>query len=130
MTTTYNQQSRSGGGSLLLLLILFAALAFFALQSAVGVVDFTESHGVKKHGISAVQIRKCLENNGPLRDWVNPVTGRRARVCEVEPGRFGVQILEFKDGAWREITAFAKDKMRSLDQVLRYLSNRGYMPPQ
>lgn len=129
MTTTYNQQSRSGGW---LLLILLAFLAFFALQAiaGVGVVDFSKSHGVKKHGISALQIRRCLHQNGPLHDWVNPVTGRRARVCEVEPGRFGVQILEFRDGAWREITAFAKDKMRSLDQVLRYLSNGGYMPPQ
>jgi len=117
----------------ILLLLLLAVLVVMALVphtppvslSAVA-VDLSSSHGEAKHHDAAVMVHTCINQNGVMQEWVNPNSGRRARVCEIQPGKFGIQVIEQKGGAWREVTAFLKDKMTSATQVARYLRNAGY----
>lgn len=90
-------------------LMLFAAITYSA-------------HAIERHGSAAVRVRQCLNDKPPLETWTNPVTGRNAHVCQVDKGLFGIQIE--KDG--NEITSFIKEKMRTIEQVRKYLTNGGY----
>jgi hypothetical protein len=114
MTAIAVQQNRSGGGSFLLVVLL---LAFVMAAVVCG------AHAVQRHGQDAVAVRECLDKHGQIELWFNPVTGRHARVCQIQDALFGVQITKGD----REITSFVKDKMRCLDQVRTYLANRGYL---
>jgi len=90
-------------------------------------VDLSLSHAAERHSISGVEaIRKCLKDNGPMQIWINPDTGRRAFVCKLPSGQFGIQIIQKVGGEWKEITAFVKDKVSNIGQVMRYLTNTGY----
>ena len=80
------------------------------------------THAVLKHGDSALTARECLEQKGPVATLNNPVTHRTASVCEVDEGKYAVVVTEGD----HEITSFIKDKMRRLEQVIRYLKNAGY----
>lgn len=119
----------------MLLLVLPAAALFLMLLSALGPglmaatqsVDYAISHAVDRHGNSAVLVRNCLNDKGAMQVWYNPATGRQARICQLDNGKFGVQILNDK---LQEITGFIKDKMTRIDQVTNYLKNAGYYPLQ
>jgi len=127
MTNTY----RPYPVLLMLVLAILLILMIASILPANGItaitVDMASSHGEQRHGSAAVQVRDCL-TKGAMQEWVNPQTGRHARLCEISPGRYGIQIIEQEGGIWREVTAFIKDKMTSLDQVSRYLTNSGYTP--
>jgi hypothetical protein len=99
-------------------LIILAAVLFVALA---------QSHGARRHGWNAVDVRSCLNDQGPLQVWENPFNGRRANLCQLDEQTFGLQII-IQDGAgtWNEITAFVKNKLTRLDQVMQYLRNGGY----
>lgn len=84
-------------------------------------VNYTYSHGPTKHGDAALEVRQCLDSNGPMSIWYNPVTGRHADICDLG-NRWGVSIRIGDD----ELTAFVKEKMMKYDQVIKYLKNRGY----
>ncbi|RPJ39271.1 MAG: hypothetical protein EHM35_02760 [Planctomycetaceae bacterium] len=99
-------------------------LLVIVVLAALGLVYGT--HAVEQHGVNALAVRACVENGGTLETWENPETFRQASICLLPDGRFGVMIHRFG----REVTSFVKDKLRSLDQVRRYLSNRGYLPAQ
>lgn len=79
-------------------------------------------HAYERHGAIADQVRQCLENQGPVLQVQNPITGRIAKACPLD-GRFGIQILE-QDGE-HEVTSF-KNKSKTIDQLLQYLRNAGY----
>jgi len=106
------------------LLILAALVLAFAPVLGQVVTDY--SHGELKHGPAALTVRQCIDQNGPMQVWQNPANGRQARVCELAPGLFGVQIIEQVNGKWQELTSFAKSKMSCIDQVDKYLANVGY----
>lgn len=100
---------------LLLIVAIISALIMFALS------DVSISvHGVSKHGNDAVRARECYEN-GVKR--FNPATGRTAWACQTSGGDFGVVIEE--NG--RIVTSFIKEKLRNMEQVLKYLANTGYI---
>lgn len=84
------------------------------------------AHAVAQHSSAAQAVRECMNNQGPVAHLVNPgVTPQRDYfVCEIEPGKYGVQIL-IKDsqGNWREVTSFVKNKMTHLADVIRYIKN-------
>jgi hypothetical protein len=115
---------------------LFFVLALFGLlmlvnlmnQNAVLAVDTAAGHGVAKHKDTAVMIQDCLKQKGALQLWVNPTTGRRASICQISVDTFGIQVIELKDGDWKEVTSFLKSKMTRIDQVMQYLRNAGYTP--
>ena len=146
---TYANFGRRGGqivGELALILVIIAAFIIVAallippsaqtwLQTApqeairgiAGEIDLSMSHGEEKHGSAAVQVRDCLNKTGPVMQWKNPNSRNTARVCQLEDGRYGMQIVN-EEG--KEITAFVKDKMKTIDQVIKYLRNTGYEPIQ
>jgi len=86
-------------------------------------MDITSSsthHASYKHGIEASMAREC--SGRPEMKFYNPVTKRTAYMCIVE-GYFGFHILN-ADGD--EVTAFLKNKMHKVDQVIQYMRNAGY----
>jgi putative hemolysin len=93
-------------------IIVFAVLAMLAIVTA---------HATEKHGAAATATIFCHLNGGDLKKLHNQDTGRNAYLCNVE-GKFGV-VIEEGDTI---ITAFLKEKMKSAEQVLRYLQNAGY----
>lgn len=94
-------------------------------------VDMSFSHGAKKHRSSSLTIRELLASQGALFVWGNPMTGRRAVVCQVGAHTYGIQIIQQdKSDAWQEVTCFIKSKMTRLDQIKQYLTNTGYGPMQ
>jgi len=115
MTATIYQTP--GTSSRLFVFILLCAVATVLLAVLYG------SHATEKHGDAAVMVRECIERGGEIERWLNPDTRREAVICEVKPGKYGIQIQRFE----REVTSFIKDKLRNLEQVRRYLINRGYV---
>lgn len=89
------------------------------LIAMAGVILFSIAHATERHGDDAIAV--C--NADPIKTLVNPVTKRSADVCQLPDGRLGVKVCG-DDGC--VITAFIKEKMKSVDDVLRYLANRGY----
>jgi hypothetical protein len=96
---------------------LFCLLMLFALAG--GIVMFSLAHAMERHGDDAVAV--C--NQPPIMQLINPTTDRQAHICSMPDGKFGVKIVA-KDGD--TITAFVKEKMRTVEDVVRYLNNRGY----
>lgn len=122
------QRSPSVSPALMLCIALLFALAVYAVFIAINPAEPTE-HGVIKHGAAALTVRECLNKNGALQIWIREVDKRRAYICEIKPGRFGVQIVaQDTAGKWWEVSVFAKEKMTRLAQVMKYLTNSGYTP--
>lgn len=120
--------TRNYSPRLYLLLLVLVALMMWA---APGLADVGKemSHAVERHGLSDVErIHKCLDDNGPTQTWFNPSTSHWAQVCGLdETGRsWGVQIVRQIDGLFEEVTAFPSWDTW-LDDLERYLVNRGYM---
>ncbi len=77
-------------------------------------------HAVAKHGTAAYAASQCAER--PELRMVNPENGRIALICMTDRG-WGIYIQEH-DG--RNVTAFVKEKMKKLTDVIRYMRNAGY----
>ena len=78
------------------------------------------SHAILQHGTQAEAVRKCLEQQPPVLQLQNPVTGRVAKVCPLGD-HFGVQIVEGN----REVSSFP-NKSKTIEKVVRYLWNANY----
>lgn len=120
MSATTMTITPTGGRFILVLLLLVIAFA------SVAGVGLAVSHGIEKHGQYAAAVHSCINRGGTIQQWHNPDTGRFARVCQIGPELFGIQIIDQIDGQWEEITAFIKRKMTRLEQVERYMRNTGY----
>jgi hypothetical protein len=90
------------------------------------VVGLTYSHGTTRHGNDAATVRQCLNDNGHLQLWANDDMDHRARVCEVSPGVFGLQIVKLIAGKWEEITAYIPRQAVGLEGIGKYLAEIGY----
>jgi hypothetical protein len=106
------------------LLLLF--LAGVILLSGILINQYVltySAHAEVKHGDDARAVRHCLEQQDPLQVWVDAATGRVFNVCQLQDGRFGIQIC---DGT-RECTSFiyraSKGLKVKLSQVENYLRN-------
>ena len=109
---SYAESSRPPAGRAWLVVFALILLAAIALSA----------HALERHGSAAGAVRGCLDGNAPLETWSNPQTGRSALICNVGD-KFGLMIVE--DG--KEVTSFFKEKLKGLDQVRKYLLNRGYV---
>jgi hypothetical protein len=71
---------------------------------------------------------ETLRQKGHILLYWNPNTRRFCRVCELEAGKYGMQIIQWNsaNSEWEEITAFI-NKGNTLDKVRKYLSNGGYV---
>lgn len=101
-------------------LFLIAALAFGGLLLITHQQDIS-LHALERHGNEAVMVKQCLDQNGPLQIWQQP-NGRVAKVCQLDNGQYGILI---EDANGNNITAFVKNKSRTLQQVMQYLRNKG-----
>lgn len=105
----------SGGKNFLILLVLSIIIVYFAC------------HAIDKHGDKGEAVLNCLQSNGSILQLENKDNGRIAKVCLITYGKyigkFGIRILnENEEG----ITAFIKEKLDTLEKVIRYLNNTGY----
>ena len=116
-TITWSDEGKSPIGALLIGLFILILLAFLF----VGVQ--TKSHAVIRHGDDAIAIRKCLNDNGEYMIWQSLTQDNKFfRVCELGPGRFGLQIVQCIVGGTCEKTAFIKGNGTWLE-LLKYLEN-------
>lgn len=118
MVSTYDTPRRSNLFPLavLLLLAVIGATIYFA----------SSAHAIERHGEIADLVEESCRRTGGLTQFLNPTTKRVAIVtCVVVDGeeKFGVGIYE----KGKNVTAFLKDKMKTLDQVVQYLKNAGYV---
>lgn len=109
-TMTYNSYEKLTAGITVIFFFLALAVAAVALSA----------HAIEKHGSEAILAHQCIDK--PNLIFVNPSNGRTAFVCKID-GKWGIAIVD-KDG--REITAFIKNKFKSVSQIFRYMRNTGY----
>ena len=83
-----------------------------------------KTHANDRHGFDADKARNCLTD--PEKTiFYNPDTNRYGVACFTD-GDWAVIILDKIGRNFEEVTSFLKEKMSRLDQVAKYLSNRGY----
>ncbi|NPV77934.1 MAG: hypothetical protein HPY59_16355 [Anaerolineae bacterium] len=111
------------GISLFMLLLIILALVALMIPALINLVQQMPdvSHAVAKHGTDAYYARECRDG-WELRMY-NPQTQRTGFICMTSAGKFGIVIL---DRFGEEVTAFLRDKNKTLEQVIRYMRNRGY----
>lgn len=109
--------------SLFILLLGLVAIAMLMMPVLANVAQNipTTSHAVMRHGIDAIYARECREG-WELRMY-NPQTQRTGLICMTSAGKFGIVIL---DRFGNEVTAFLRNKNKTLEQVIRYMQRRGY----
>lgn len=106
--TVSNQHNQ---GRMFLMLILLCAIVFAVALSV---------HAIAKHGTDAYIAAQCADR--PELRMINPENGRIAMICLTSAG-WGIYIQE-ADG--NNVTAFVKEKLSRVEQVIRYMRNRGY----
>jgi hypothetical protein len=106
VTASYHQRSFP---TELILLAIIIALAVVSM------------HALAKHGEAAITASQCADR--PELRMFNPENGRIAFICMTSVGKWGVWIVE---STGKEVTSFLKEKMKSLEQVIRYMKNAGY----
>ena len=58
----------------------------------------------------------------------NPETKRDANICKISETLFGIMITEIiENGETKEVTSFEKEKLKTLEKIVRYLENAGYV---
>ena len=105
----------------IVLLLLLVLLAIAPVAMKVAVDTGVSAHAFTKHGSDALAAQTCKNNPSAIR-FYNPSTNRTGLVCQLDSG-WAVVIL---DKYGQEVTSFVKNKMKNLDQVLRYMVNAGY----
>lgn len=95
----HNSPMQRQSYSFLLLLALLAIICAIATTTAVA--NGLTIHALERHGDEALLVRQCIQRNGAIQEWLQP-NGRIARVCQLENGKFGVEIIDEKG---RNITA-------------------------
>lgn len=111
-----------------LVILLVIGMVIFSIAQVVaplvGSLSYSAStttyHATQKHGLDASMAREC--SSRPELKFYNEHTRRTAFMCTVE-GFFGIHIL---DENGNEVTAFLKNKMKTVDQVINYMKNSGY----
>lgn len=101
-----------------LIFIVLSVVAAGALMVAVN------AHAIARHGTAVTTASECFDHNTPSLNMIRPSDSRNASVC-YDGSQYHVYITAENGDP---ITIFTKEKMKSLDQVVRYLCNAGYIP--
>jgi hypothetical protein len=111
----------------LLLLGVIVAMAVLILPKiSAQPIAVPNDHAVEKHGEDAVAAYQCITGEGSIQGkYTRSADGRVATICEMNSVFY--VVLEEKNGD--AVTAFKKDKLKCLAQVLNYINNRGYGVP-
>jgi len=89
---------------------------------AITIVYVLSSHAMDKHSASSA-VDDCVQSGGTIMNWEKP--GKRTMLCVIVDGKFGVKVNELNGD---NVTAFVKDKMKTAEQFVKYLLNRGGWP--
>ena len=92
----------------------------FILMTLIMVLEVLSVHAIAKNGIYAISASQCADF--PEIRMLNPTTGRIALICLTDHG-WGIYI---QDRNGENVTAFVKNKMNKLEDVIRYMRNAGY----
>jgi len=102
-------QSRPRFSVIFLLLVVTFLLA----------VMFSISHVIERHGVDGLNAYNCsIGSDNLIQKWTKP-DGRQMYVCQVGDN-FGIVV---EDAEGELVTAFIKDRMKRIDQVVRYMLN-------
>lgn len=102
-------------------------LIFVAIALALaGLVYITvNAHALDKHGSDVIsEASQCFEHNSPTLTMSRSLDKRNASVC-FDGTHFHVYITT-QEG--NPVTLFTKEKMKTIQQVVQYLCNAGYIP--
>ena len=105
------------------LLVLSVLLIPLAQEAA---VYAPSSHALQRRGWKAEVVNNCLNNNGPMMTFQHDKNGRKALLCQLPNGLYGVKIEPGPKDTVFEGTDIIKEKLSEFWKVLRYLQNRGY----
>jgi putative hemolysin len=86
--------------------------------------DYSVSHGLEHHGEAAAMVRDCIAKKGPAQTWEDP-DGHRIQICQLPNGQIGFQVEVKRDGVFKPITEYIKQRFHSLADVARYMRNGG-----
>lgn len=89
------------------------------------VVD-SYSHALEEHPNSAPKVWECMHKNGPYMQF-QVIPGKRyLRICLIDDETIGFQIVDIVGKIAKERTAYIKDEIRTLPDLLRWVGQRGY----
>lgn len=121
MVETREYQNTSGLSKLLL-----AGLLGLLAVGLLAVAVQAREHAVIKHGVDAISIRRCLDNNGPNETWKFTSWRRKnhmIQTCKLGDDKWGLRIIQPTKNGWMEKTAFiVKDGTRQ--QLVAYVTAR------
>lgn len=86
-------------------------------------LSLESSHAASKHGQEVADaVRACIQGTGPSQVWQRGLD-RFLIVCRMPDGKWGVQVVDRHPNLVKEITAFLKEKFRSIKQLEQYFTN-------
>ncbi len=109
----------SGKGSSLGCAFLLFCVAALLMAATIGT---SISHAIARHGMDAAAVHQCLDKNGHSSLWMNPYNDHYIRVCNMQDGRAGIQVVKKVGGKWEEITAYIPKKAGDL---VKFLTDSG-----
>jgi hypothetical protein len=104
--------------------VAFPNAVFATVKLPVG-QPYTD-HAQLKHPASYLRAEECAVR--PDITLYNSQTNRFVDICKTSAGLFGTFIYQIENGLKREVTALEKEKMKYLEQVLKWLKNCKYSP--
>jgi hypothetical protein len=117
MTTITFSQTRNSNNPFPKIIIFCCILTLVILGAGVS------AHALEKHGEDAITAEQCYEKHGAVAVYLNPSNQRKVYCVPVpELSRFGI-IVTSEEG--KIITQFIKNKMKTVEDVLRYIVQSG-----
>jgi hypothetical protein len=114
------------------LLAILALLAYFLLVALTPLLPqiataatAPNKHALMQHNVKAISAGECFSGGGTIQARrINPNTHRSITACLAPNGTWFIHVQE-KNG--QTVTMFAKEKLRTLKQILQYMKNSGYI---
>src|SRR5262245_42190125 len=89
-------------------IVIIIAAAFIVVM----IQAIPQAHAVVEHGVVAIQIRQCLDKNGPawhdigdkkIQYWQDSDDSQSFwQTCQLEDGKWGMQLVKKNNGKWWE----------------------------
>lgn len=132
-------------GILMMLVVLFSGVMFLSpslgqetkkeisdpeiarILTAVA-IDPAYSHALEEHPEDAPLVRECLNRDGPYMQFQIIPKQRYLRVCVIDSdkGVIGFQIVDIINKVAKERTAYIKDSIHNIRELLDYVGRQGY----
>ena len=93
------------------------------------IVDPAYSHALEEHPDTAPLVRECLGTKGAYMQFQIRPRERYLRVCIVDEvlGLIGFQIVDIVDRVAKEKTAYIKENIHCIKDILSYAQKMGYV---